>query len=521
MGRTLTNNFALQQAIQQSRGVLGGSPAWKLLEPNAGAAITFGPQISTVARNPISPNRQRRKGTIVDLDSSVEFEVDLTVDSWYDSVEGFCFARATNYRLVSGALWNNLAADNDVPGAGTEGFTHAAIAVAMPEHQLVYARGFTNAATNGLHEVDAASSTTATPVKGTPGIIDEAPGNTALATLETAGWRFTDLVWTDATNSLSSALTNPSTIGLTPGQLIYIGGSSTATRFPNGTAFARVKTVANSVGGAIVVDKITNDLGTGLNGGGNQPSDAVDLLFGPFIRNVPVDHSSFLERYFQFEGSFPDLFETDPPTPVANPDGFEYALDNLANTLAINMPGQDKVTLTLGFVGTDTEPPVDNASRKANASTPASPRQTTAFNTSSDFVRIRIADVDETGLSTDLTEMTTNISNNVDPEKVLGVLGARFLNYGNFDIDIETTALFTSPLVIARIRSNTTVSMDWVLHNDDGVVGFDIPSATLGNGGRDLPVNESVKVNLTVQAFIDATLGTSLGVSIIPFVPTT
>ena len=34
MGRTLTNNFSVAYAIQQSFGVLGASPAWKQLEPN-------------------------------------------------------------------------------------------------------------------------------------------------------------------------------------------------------------------------------------------------------------------------------------------------------------------------------------------------------------------------------------------------------------------------------------------------------------------------------------------------------
>jgi len=518
MGRTLTNNFALAFAIQQSFGVLGASPAWKLLEPED--VTTWGAEIATVARAPISPNRQRRKGTIVDLDSTVEFEVDLTVDSWLDFVEGFIFALATNYRLKSGALWDNLKVDNDVPGVGVAGFTHDAIAAAMPEHQLVYGRGFAQSIANALFEVDAAGTTTETPVKGSPAFIDEDPGNTALATIETAGWRFTDLVWTDATNTLSSALTNPSLIGLTVGQLIHIGGLTGATQFTNGTAYARVRSIANTVGGDIVVDKITNRLGTGLNGGGNQAADAVDLLFGLFIRNVPVSHASFLERYFDFEGSWPNLFETDPPTPVPEPDGFEYAEDNLANGMQINMPGQDKATLTLSFIGSDTVPPVDNADRETNADTPAQPRQTAAFNTTSDFVRLRIQDVDETGLTTDLTDMTTSLSNNVGPEKVLGFLGARFLNYGNFEVDIETTALFTSPNVIARIRGNTTCSMDWAIHNDDGVVGFDIPSLTLGNGGRELPRNESVKVALTGQAFLDPVFGTSLGVSIIPIVPT-
>ena len=278
--------------------------------------------------------------------------------------------------------------------------------------------------------------------------------------------------------------------------------------------------IGSGAGTAITVDKITNVLGTGLNGGGNEGADAVDLLFGQFIRNVTTSDAAFLERYFEFEGGYPNLFETEPPTPLANPDGFEYALDNLANTLELNLAGQDKATFSASLVGTDTEAPVDNASRKTNADTPANPGHSKeAFNTSADFARLRIQDVDETGLTTDLSEMTVTFNNNVAPEKVLGVLGARFLNFGNFEVDIETTALFSSENVLARIRENTTVTMDFVLENADGVIGIDLPSMTLGGGGKDLTPNESIRVNLTGQAFQDPTLGTSIGVSIIPFIP--
>ena len=58
--------------------------------------------------------------------------------------------------------------------------------------------------------------------------------------------------------------------------------------------------------------------------------------------------------------------------------------------------------------------------------------------------------------------------------------------------------------------------MDFVINNDDGVIGIDIPSHTLGGGDREFPVNETVLINTTAQSFGDSTLNTSLGVSIMP-----
>lgn len=514
MGRTQTNEFATAYAIQTSFGVLG-TPGWKLLEPDS--VPTFGPDITTVARDPISPDRQRRQGTITDLDSSIEIELDVTHDSFVDFLEAAVFVTATEERIQSGALFGGLLADDALPTLLGEGFSHSALSAAIPVGQLIFVQGFNNAATNGLFAVNE-SNTLETEVVGTPGIIIEDPGNTGNASIMTAGWRFTDLVWTSATKTLSSAAVDETTIGLTPGELLYIGGPTSAERFTSGNAWARVVSITSA---GIVVDKVTDDLkiAAGFVAGGDQASDAVDLLFGRFIRNVPTNSSEFLERYVTIEGSFPNLFETEPPTPVAQPDGFEYSNDLLLNSLTWNLPGQDKSTASVNLIGTDTDPPVDGASRKTNASTPAKAVGTSAFSTAADFARLRIQDLDETGLTTDITEITATFLNNVTPEKVLGVLGARFLNFGNFLLDIEMTALFSSPLVLARIRSNTRVTLDWILQNDNGAIGVDIPSATLGGGARDLPRNESVKINLTGESFKDPTLETSVGISIIPFIP--
>ncbi len=217
--------------------------------------------------------------------------------------------------------------------------------------------------------------------------------------------------------------------------------------------------------------------------------------------------------------SYPNLFETDPPTPVAEPDGFGYVTGAFASQLTWNMPLTDKSTATFAFIGRNAEEPVDNASRKTDASTARDPLFTGALNTSTDFFRLRIEDVDETGLTSDFKDMTMVWNNNVSPEKVLGLLGARFMNTGNFDVDIETQALFTNPLVPARIRSNATVSMDFLMRNDDGAIAVDLPSGTLGSDGKEFPVNETVRINLTFQAFVDPILNTSLGVSLFPVFP--
>lgn len=491
MGRTLTNNFGLQYSIEETLGNLAASPVWKLLEPNA--ISTFAATITTVARSPISKERQRRKGTVTDLDSAVEFDSDLTLEQFIDFIEGFCFA-------------NFQGADATTPTAvvaSTDTYTIPAITAALAQNTLVFARGFTNSANNGLKVVDTGSTTTTIPV--TDSLVDESPSAAQNASVDECGFRTAagDLD-VDANGNLTSTVLDFTTLPLIPGQGIWIGGDAALNQFSNAenTGFARVVTISANL---LTLDKKSQAFVTEAN-----TTQEVDIYYGRFIKNVSVDDPNYLERSFQFEGAYENLG-------TGGVAEYEYAKGNYCNTVAFDLPLTDKATTSLAFIGTDTQPP--STTRATNGATPVLPVETGAFNTSADIARLRIQDVDETGLTTDFKSITLNINNNVSPEKVLGQLGAKYLNTGNFEIDIEAQLLFTNSDVVAAVRENRTVTMDFSIKNDDGGILVDIPSMTLGGGDREYPVNESILINTTAQAFGDATFGNSIGITTFPYLP--
>lgn len=507
MARVLTNNTSLQVGIQPTG--LDSTPLfWKMLEPNT--ISTLGADISTVVRTPISKNRQRQAGTITDLDSAFEYDGDLTMDEFGEFIEGFSFAIFTGpVASQSGANFDNLSAV-----LATSAFAHDAFAAALLVNHLVFTRAFATAANNGLWMVSGVPTTILTPCNATPigaandadDIVNETPSEELQARMDVCGYQFQDLVWTTATSTLSSAAALMDTVGLTVGQILRVGDADAATQFPLGDFFGRVVTIA---AGSVVLDKLT-DIGVGTQVGTNGASDIVNVLFGRFLRNVSVDDSDFIERYFQFEAAWDDLGGIGTPE-------YEYSLNNLCNQLTFNLPIADKAGLTFGFIGTDTEVPT--TSRKSGASTPVQAVQTEAFNTTSDIARLRVTEADETGISTDFKSITITVNNNVSPEKVVGTLGAAFMNTGNFEVDIESQLVFTDSTIITAIRNNTTVTMEWIINNNDGGFAVDIPSMKLGGGGKELPVNESVLISFTGAAFEDATLGYSMSVSIFPYLP--
>lgn len=503
MGRVLTNNTAINYTVEAegSLGELETSPIWKEMEPNAINA--FSPQTTTVPRNPISRKRQRRKGATTDLDSTFETDVDLTMDSFEDFIRLFCFAQA------QGPLFNIATPDiMDLyikpSEATTTAYTIPTVAATLAERSLVNVNGFTNSVNNGLKQVATAGTTTSIPVEG-GGLVAETPTDQQNVTLEYCGFRFSsgDLV-VNSDGNLETTTKDLTELDLLPGQGIYLGGTLEANQFTEAanTGYARVVSVTANL---MVLDNTQNTLVADTGA-----SREVDMYFGPHIRNVAVGDSVFLERSIQFEGTFVNL---------DNPSGdvYRYSKGNYANTMAIELPLTNKATISFGFVGTDTT--LGTTTRATNAANARQPVKTSAFNTSADIARLRVADLDNTGLTTDFKSLTLTINNNISPEKVLANLGGRFMNYGNIEIDVEAQMLFTDVAVAQAVRDNSTQKLDLLIRNDDGGIYVDLPEVTLGGGATDFPVNETVLINTTIQSHGDAVYDTSLLVTIFPYLP--
>jgi hypothetical protein len=503
MARSLTNNLGMAVSIEASIGALPATPLWVDLEPNSVGA--YGPEITTVPRNPISNTRQAQKGSVTDKDSSVEWEGDLTKHHTQQFMEGFIFASRQSpdeiARVQAGADYDTLAA------TGTDDFTHTALGAAILDGSLLFARGFSNAANNGLFESDVANTTTNTNLAGTPGTVVETPATTTGARVDVCGFRITDGTWTDATNTFGSTLTDLSSLGLVAGQMVRVGIFG-GNAFTNGSVVGRI--VGTPTAASFVLDKVEN-LGAGtLDGGGDETSTAVDLLFGPFIKNVAVSDANFLEQSFQFELAYADLDSV-------GTDEYEYAIGNLCNEVVLNMPGQDKATMAFNFIGTDSD--VITTTRKGNAANRVQAVQKAAFNTAASFARLNLWTTAEVDLATCFKSLTLTIANEVSPEKCLGTLGATFMNTGNLAVSLEAELLFTDSALATGIVNNDTVTFDFLLSNDDGAIALDLPSLTLGGGAKSFPVNESIKISVTGSTFADATLDTSIGFTEFPYWP--
>jgi hypothetical protein len=501
MGQTKTNNFALAYAIESAvPGVLPGSPLWKQLEPNNIPA--YGSTNTTSSRAPISKRRQRRKGKLVDQSASVELEMDMCLDPLEDFAMGFLVAN-----------WQG-SAPQAVTACDTNSFTTLDNNISYAVGTLVHVRGMRSPQNNGLKVVTGTPTDTDVPVVGTLVAEVTAPTN---AVIERAGIRCAagDL-GVNADGNLISTTLDFTTLGLIPGQTIWVGGEAAANQFfsqanaDTNYGYARVTAIAANL---LTLDQTAStfvvDDGTSTGSGGTARS--IDLFFGRFLRNVDVDDPNYRETTFHFEGAFANL-ETGGAT------GYEYAIGQYPNEATFTIPETEECTMNFAFVGIDTQK--ITTTRKAGASTALAPVRTDSFSSSSDLARLRLANVDGEGLTTCFKSMTVTLQNNVEPEKCLGVLGSPFINFGNFFVNIEATVMFTNKNVIDAIKDNETCSLQFALDNDDGAIFIDLPALTLGGGGREFPANKSITASLTGETFGDSVFGASLMMSLFPFVPT-
>ena len=521
MAKSGTNQFGLRYGIEASLGVKP-TTGWRTLEPNNPSA--FGASITTVERRPISPERGRKKGTVVNSESSVEYEGDLTMDAATDFMEGFIFAEWANKDFVFFSTGGLV----PPPVASSTTWTVAALTTLMGTKladpasgslPLVFAKGYTNAANNGYHTLSTNAAGTDVILTTGSTLVTETPSTNA--SLQNAGIRMAiaDLAFTvsGSTATLVSAadVADWSLLGLFVGQYIHIGSDDQAGARQNGLGdgtdnwgYARITSIS---GATLNLDKLDVNLATDASN-----ATTTDILYGRFCRNVATTAASndneFVERSYAFEGLYTDLGGV-------GTDEYEYAVGNLCNELALSLPLNDKAVATWGFIGTTTED--ITASRATGPSVAVSPLRTEAINTASGLASIT-TDVVSSVSDVCFKSLTLTLKNNVSPENCLGTLGASFMNSGLFEVNLEGQMLFTNKAITNAIKNNTTVTFAVIMKNGDGAIVIDIPALTFGDGAREFPVDESILVNITGLAFNDPT-GTipdvSIGVSMFADVP--
>lgn len=489
-----SNVTGLRYAEEESLKTLPTTPDWIPLEPNS--YDDFGGNITTLARTPISADRQRKKGVTTDLEAAGGFNNDLTQTNLQDLLQGFMFA---DLRRKGEEVVTSVDEDSSNPDeyevASTAGF--------LVNH-LIKGSGFTNSANNAVNLVTAVTTNTSVEV-ATGQLVAETPPADAKITV--VGYQFASATLNvDVSTGDLPRLTRASgsvdftTLGIIPGEWIFVGGDQTAEAF--GTAanngFKRVRSVAATY---IELDKsggdMSNETGTGKT---------IRIFLGRVLKNETG--TDIVRRTYQLERTLgaPD---TDNPSDVQA----EYLVGAVPSELVFNAATADKINVDISFMACDHE--TVDASTGVKSGNRPDIEESAAFNTSSDFSRIKLSTTSSTDEAPDalfafVTELKITINNNVSPNKAIGTLGAFEVTAGTFAVTGEMTAYFSSVDAVAAVRNNSDITLDLIMVKENAGIAIDLPLLSLGDARANVEQDSPITLPITGDAASGAKVAAAL-----------
>jgi hypothetical protein len=478
-----SNITETRYSAETSFGVADGSAVWKIIEPNSFSEARG--QFAKVARNPIASDRQRKKGVTVDLDAQIGWNQDLQHYSTQDLLQGLFYATARSKTNFGGT--GQLVSVN-----GSNQITAASGLGVFAVGALVVLRNGTQTAGNS-NRVLRVTVSTATALTFAETLVAETLPATALLVqvgVRTAAGDI-DVDASGALPVLTSTTLNFSTLGLVPGEHIWIGGDAALTFFSGNAAnncLARVRSVSAN---AVVLDKASKGaMVTEAN-----TADTVEIYTGRVLKN---EQSALqVRRTYQFERQLgaPDDSQ---PTQIQS----EYFTGCVFNEAVLNLDTASKITMDMKFLSADQELRTGVTGLKAG--TRPAIENADAQNTSTDLKRVRLAKVITGNESPDplfafFPSATITFNNGVEPLKAITRLGAFEMSAADFVVTVSLNGYFSSIEAISAIRDNDTLTLDLMeFRNNQGWV-IDLPLVTAGDGSIQVEKDKPLMTPLTLE----------------------
>ncbi len=495
VNRIDSNISETRYSAETSFNVADGSAVWKLIEPNSFSDARG--QFAKVARNPIASDRQRKKGVTVDLDAQIGWNQDLTNYNSQDLLQGLFFATARNKTQFGGT--GQLVSVN-----GANGVTAASGLDVFAVGDLCVLRNGTQTAGNSNRILRVTALTGDTIVTFAQTLVAETLPASAM--LVKVGVRTVagdiDVNAAGAFPVLTSTTLNFSTLGLVPGEHIWIGGDDALTFFPTNptnNCLARVRSVsANSV----TLDKASK----GAMVTEAQAGSTIEIFCGRVLKNEQT--ALQVRRTYQFERQLgaPDDSQ---PTQIQS----EYFTGCVFNEATLNLDTAAKITMDMKFLSADQELRTGVTGLKAG--TRPAIENADAQNTSSDLKRVRLAKVtagDESPspLFAFFPSATITFNNGIEPLKALTELGAFEMSAADFVVTVSLQGYFSSIEAISAVRNNDSLTLDIMsFKNNQGWV-IDLPLVTAGDGSINIEKDKPLLTPLTLEAASGEEVDTNL-----------
>jgi hypothetical protein len=392
---------------------------------------------------------------------------------------------------VENTAITNSASDTEITEVtnSSDTVTVASGGASFKAGHYVLAAGFTNANNNAFFRVSSSTATTIV-YGGTPTLTDEA-APPAGAVVKVMGFMGASGDITATSTGLGSTLLDFTTLGLSVGQWVKIGGGQTVEKFATAAlnSFARITAIAAN---AITLDNRptgwTTDSGT---------SKTIVVWVSEYIRPGVTQTS------FAYEKS------------ISSMDTVTYRKFRgmIPNSLSLTIEAGQIVNGSFDFLGKD-----EVTSLSSMDASPDDAPQNSVLNAVNDVARISEGG-SPVGSATPVRRQTLTISNNLREQQAIGTLGLIGVGVGDFDVTGEIMTYFGDATLYDKFVAGTATSMATIIEGGvilsaGGSIGdisgayiFDICRAKYEDAeANSSSRNQDVMVTLQYRALLDSTV---------------
>ena len=454
-------------------GITPTSPALKNLRVTSS---TLQPGIDTVVSQELRTDRQIPDQTTVGVKASGALNFELS----FSAIDDF-FEEALQGTWANKPVITNTGAGTPISALTTSAADVVSGGAAFLAGMICQTSGFANAANNLIATV-ASSTGTAITFPAATFVADASPQ--AGATIRVVGVAGASGDIVAATTSLTSTTLDFTTLGLSAGDWIKIGGAATGDQFATSAdnAFVRVTSVAAH---ALGLDNLPSawaaDAGTGKT---------IWIWFGDTVTNGTALWTSTYERVYN-----------DQETPT-----YEYYTGAATDKLSLSISASQIITGSVSVIAKNAAWQTTRVSGATDVAPPTYP----VLNATSNFGQLDYAGSLQGGPDF-IMSMTFDIDNGITPSMAVGSLGAVAMTNGDFNVTGSLDVYFGDATMLQSLLNNAAVALNFrvgdALNNEETYV-VDMPQVKLTSGQiNDVTKNKPVMQNIGYRAVLSPTLG--------------
>lgn len=461
------------------------------LSPNSIAS--WGPEVERLTRDPLGPNIMPEAGTVIRTMAKAAFDGDFIRDHFRAFTDGLlrCAWSTTPRRYYPTSVRST---DFVVSANG-----------ALAEGTLIIVRGCAKAANNGLKVVGAGSDATHIVASG---LTAETFSSGQGVTVEVCGFQFTTGdAQIDADGNLIATTADLTTLGLTVGQKVWIGGATTATKFATASDRGEARVSVIAAGKLTLENKVSGTLATADNGSGKT----IQIFFGQMLKVSPTTAAAYQEPTYQVEVG---LATIDSGSPM-----YEYVTGCAAASGRLSFPTSAKATMALTFEGQGTVDPT--GTRRTAFAAPLAQNARALMNTGSHVVRGTLSSSAGAALTGVITSVDLAVDNAVQVNYGHGQNAPVLTTMGDCAVNVTVGAFFEKYGIVVAMQADDTCSATWTMRcaGDAWGVGFDLPAVQIMSAPKSVSATAPVSLAIGLRSVRDPIYNTTLIVSDFPYLP--